>query len=102
MGFSKLIGLKELLDLLTERQEAVRLIPIPVSSREARFIEGLVESNSKEEPELLPWLLQRKANRGEAQSLMSADLRGGKRGASINLSPGEGQGWVREMFGSPE
>lgn len=46
--FSKLIGLEDLLDLLTEKKEAVRLIPIPVSSREARFIEGLVEDNARE------------------------------------------------------
>ena len=69
-----------------------------------RFIEGLVESNSKKETKqgLLPRLLQRKANRGETQkSLVSDGVRGGKRGASIGLNPGE-NGWVRKMFGSPE
>lgn len=65
-----------------------------------RFIEGLVEDNAKDKDEvkLLPSLLQRKANKGEAQQsqTLADDVRGGKRGASI------GEGWLRETSGSPE
>ena len=58
-----------------------------------------MDSSAKDEvkQELQPRLLQRKANRAEAQSLITSDeVRGGKRGASI------GEGWLRQMSGRPE
>jgi len=50
---SRLISLADLLHLLTTRGKAVRMIPIPVTTREARYIQSLIDPTEKEDTALM-------------------------------------------------
>ena len=58
-----------------------------------------MEDNAREKTKQRTFI-QRKANRGESQNLLSDAVRGGKRGATEDFQTNH-QGWVRET-GSPE